>query len=59
MALNIWTVYIMRYGAGTLKCNKNKLQKKTEIPENSWQWIKNCAPEVMWHGSMFLRKMVE
>ena len=35
MALNIWTVYIMRYGAGTLKCNKNKLQKKTEIPENS------------------------
>ena len=57
MALNTWAVSILRYGAGIHKWNKNELQ---EIDRTTRKFDKmNEELQVMLHGCMFLRKMVE
>ena len=59
MAMNPWTMSILRYDAVILKWNKNELQETGIKTRKVMTMNKDCTQEVILHGCMFLEKMVE
>lgn len=55
MAMNIWTVSLMRYGGGKI----DQKMRKTEKLQKWWNWLRIYASEVILKVCMFLGQKEE